>query len=153
MAMERADENCKLRLRANRSMPPSVVIPVLAYPDVREAVEWLCRCFGFRERLRIGEHRSQLAIGEGEAEGAVVVAGGDGAAPASVMVRVADLRTHHRNAAACGARILGQPADFPYGELQYTAEDLAGHRWTFSQTLADVDPATWGGTFTEDGSR
>jgi hypothetical protein len=48
----------------NRSMP-SAVIPELPYPDVREAVEWLCRTFGFRERLRIGNQRAQLSLGEG----------------------------------------------------------------------------------------
>jgi len=37
------------------------------------------------------------------------------------------------------------PADHPYGERQYSAEDPAGHRWTFSQTIADVDPTDWGG--------
>jgi uncharacterized glyoxalase superfamily protein PhnB len=39
-----------------------------------------------------------------------------------------------------------EPTDFEYGERQYAAEDPAGHHWTFSQTLDDVDPATWGGT-------
>jgi hypothetical protein len=34
-----------------------------------------------------------------------------------------------------------------YGERQYTAQDLAGHQWTFSETLADVDPGTWGGDY------
>jgi uncharacterized glyoxalase superfamily protein PhnB len=34
----------------------------------------------------------------------------------------------------------------PYGERQYTAEDPGGHRWTFSESIADVDPADWGGT-------
>ena len=29
---------------------------------------------------------------------------------------------------------------------QYTAEDHAGHQWTFSETLADIAPETWGGT-------
>ena len=38
-----------------------------------------------------------------------------------------------------------EPTDFPYGERQYTAEDPSGHRWTFSQTLADVAPEEWGG--------
>jgi uncharacterized glyoxalase superfamily protein PhnB len=38
-------------------MPPSILIPELAYPDVRQAVDWLCRCFGFVERLRIADHR------------------------------------------------------------------------------------------------
>jgi hypothetical protein len=45
-----------------------------------------------------------------------------------------------------GARILDPPADYPYGERQYTAEDLSGHRWTFSQSIADVVPEEWGGT-------
>jgi len=53
-------------MRPNRSIPSAVVIPVLIYPDVREAVAWLNTAFGFVERLRIGEnHRSQLSIGEG----------------------------------------------------------------------------------------
>jgi uncharacterized glyoxalase superfamily protein PhnB len=38
-----------------------------------------------------------------------------------------------------------EPTDFEYGERQYSAEDSAGHRWTFSETLADVDPAERGG--------
>jgi hypothetical protein len=28
---------------------------------------------------------------------------------------------------------------------KYTAEDLAGHRWSFSQSIADVAPEEWGG--------
>ena len=28
---------------------------------------------------------------------------------------------------------------------RWFAEALAGHRWTFSETLADVAPETWGG--------
>jgi hypothetical protein len=43
----------------NRSMPPGTIIPELAYPDVREAARLLCRAFGFRERLRIANHRVQ----------------------------------------------------------------------------------------------
>jgi uncharacterized glyoxalase superfamily protein PhnB len=39
-----------------------------------------------------------------------------------------------------------EPTDFEYGERQYAAEDFAGHHWTFSQTLHDVEPETWGGT-------
>jgi uncharacterized glyoxalase superfamily protein PhnB len=51
-------------LKRNRSIPSSSVIPVLVYPDVREAVEWLEAGFGFVERVRIGEnHRSQLSFG------------------------------------------------------------------------------------------
>jgi len=53
-------------LKLNRSIPRSTVIPVLIYPDVREAVDWLGRAFGLVERVRIGEnHRAQLSFGEG----------------------------------------------------------------------------------------
>jgi hypothetical protein len=31
----------------------------------------------------------------------------------------------------------------------FSAEDLAGHRWTFSQPIADVDPQEWGGMLLE----
>jgi len=127
-------------IRANRSMPVCTVIPVLSYPDVREAVAWLCGAFGFVERLRIGDHRSQLAF----ADGAVVIAGA-GVSPApvaghSVMVRVGDARAHCGHAQRAGARIVSPPVDQPYGERQYSAIDPAGHVWTFSQTIADVDP-------------
>lgn len=40
----------------NRSVPAATVIPVLAYPDVVEATDWLCNAFGFTVRLRIGDH-------------------------------------------------------------------------------------------------
>jgi len=124
-------------------------LPELAYADVAEAADWLCHAFGFRVRLRIGDHRAQLAYGSG----AVIVTQGDTgpghAATHSVLVRVEDGDAHYDQAAAGGARILNPPTDYPYGERQYTAEDLGGHRWTFSQSLADVDPAEWGGTLVD----
>jgi uncharacterized glyoxalase superfamily protein PhnB len=123
---------------------------MLIYADVRGAVAWLTAAFGFVERVQIGEdHRSQLTFGEG----AVIV--GDvradrrppraGEATHSVMVRVADAKAHCERARAYGARILMEPTDFEYGERQYSAVDLEGHQWTFSETLDDVAPESWGG--------
>jgi uncharacterized glyoxalase superfamily protein PhnB len=138
-------------MKPNRSIPSSTVIPVLIYPDVRAAVAWLGAAFGFTERVRIGEdHRAQLSFGDG----AVIV--GDvrhdrrpprpGEVTHSVMVRVDDVNSHCERSRGHGARIVMEPTDFEYGERQYTAEDLAGHQWTFSETLADVAPEEWGGT-------
>ena len=62
------------------------------------------------------------------------------------MVRVPDVDAHFCRAQERGASILHDPADYPYGERQYEVEDLGGHRWTFSQTIADVAPEDWGGT-------
>jgi uncharacterized glyoxalase superfamily protein PhnB len=134
---------------ANRSMPPGTVIPELPYADVRAAAEWLCRAFGFSERLRIADHRVQLRVGD-----AAIVVVQQATQPAAagaggIMVRVEDVDAHHARAVAMGARVLGAPADYPYGERQYSAVDLGGHRWTFSQSIADVDPASWGGQLVE----
>lgn len=63
-----------------------------------------------------------------------------------MLVRVDDADRHHEQSRKNGARILQPPADHPYGERQYTAEDLGGHVWTFSESIADVDPVSWGGT-------
>ncbi len=126
----------------NRSIPRSTVIPVLAYPDVGAAIAWLCEAFGFTLRLRIGDHRAQLNVGDG----AVVITEGKGGSGLSVLVRVSDADAHHTRARTNEARILQPPTDCPYGERQYIAEDLGGHRWTFSQSIADVVPEVWGGT-------
>jgi uncharacterized glyoxalase superfamily protein PhnB len=137
-------------VKRNRSIPSASVIPVLVYPDVRAAVAFLEDAFGFVERVQIGEdHRAQLAFGDG----AVIV--GDvrgelrppraGEETHSVVVRVDDARAHCEHARAHGAKILMEPTDFEYGERQYSAEDPAGHRWTFSETLRDVEPEEWGG--------
>ncbi|MCC7359989.1 MAG: VOC family protein [Anaerolineales bacterium] len=133
---------------ANRSMPPAVVIPELAYPDVPVAAAWLCGAFGFTERLRIGRHRAQLAFGPGSlvvTQLSPDVPAASAAAGHSVMVRVDDVDAHHAHARDAGVAILNPPTDYPFGERQYTAADFFGRRWTFSQTIADVDPATWGG--------
>jgi uncharacterized glyoxalase superfamily protein PhnB len=128
-------------VKTNRSVPEATVIPELPYPDVRAAADWLCRAFGFTERLQIGDHRAQLVY-EG---GAVIAIQGD--APGStLLVRVPDADAHHAQAASSGAKVLSEPADYPYGERQYSAVDPGGHRWTFSESIADVDPADWGGT-------
>jgi uncharacterized glyoxalase superfamily protein PhnB len=134
----------------NRSMPPGTIIPELAYDEVTAAAAWLCRTFGFKERLRIGCHRCQLTFG---GTSIVVVAASEplqGGLGHSMMVSVEDVDRHYEHAARQGAQIISPPTDYPYGERQYTAADPAGRRWTFSQSIADVDPRTWGGTLIED---
>lgn len=127
----------------NRSIPEPTVIPELAYADVAEASDWLCRAFGFDVRLRIGDHRVQLVLGDGAV---IITELGDSPGTSRVLVRVEDADAHHERAEQAGARIVNPPADYPYGERQYRAEDPGGHRWTFSQSIADVDPRSWGGT-------
>jgi uncharacterized glyoxalase superfamily protein PhnB len=130
---------------SNRSMPRSIVIPELAYPDIGEAIEWLCKAFGFTLRIGMGNHRAQLNVGDG---GAVVLIEqtGNVSLRTAVMVRVEDVNAHCARARRSGVKILREPTDFPYGERQYNVEDFAGHHWCFSQSIADIDPREWGGS-------
>lgn len=133
-------------MKPNLSMPRAQLIPELAYPDVRAATQWLCDAFGFSVRLRIGTHRAQL---EFEA-GAVILREGQGPKPEappshSIMVRVGNVDAHHAHAVSAGAKVSGMPQTYPYGERQYSAQDLVGHWWVFSESVDDVHPSQWGG--------
>ena len=148
---------------SNRSAPAGTIVPSLIYNDVAGAIDWLCDVFGFKERLRAGEDgkvgHAQLAIGQGGVMlGASRIGQGFASAPDSaelrppranevsqtLLVRVEDVDAHYEHAKQRGARILQPPTTHPYGERQYTAADLEGHRWTFSQSVADVNPEDWG---------
>ena len=134
---------------SNRSIPDATFIPVRSYPDLDAAVTWLHDVLGCRERLRLPGHRVQLTLGNG----AVVAVAWDATAspatggrpPATLMVRVSDIDATYARALAHGATGLSAPADQPYGERQAQVRDPAGHAWTLTQTIEDVDPATWGG--------
>jgi uncharacterized glyoxalase superfamily protein PhnB len=137
-------------VKRNRSIPQATVIPVLIYPDVRAAVEWLGAAFGFVERVRIGETigRSSASAGEPSSlvtSGASGERRGPGEVTHSVMVRVDDATAHCERAKAQGARIVMEPTDFEYGERQYTAEDPAGHQWTSSETSPMSPPRNGAG--------
>jgi uncharacterized glyoxalase superfamily protein PhnB len=139
-------------LKKNRSAPSSGVIPVLYYPEVRKAVEWLTTVLPLIERLRIGDHRCQLV----HENGAIVIAtpGAHAAdAPSTlqspgahrVMLRVTCVDKLFERAKKAGARVLAEPADHMYGERQCSFVDPWGRPWTLSETIFDSDPAGWGG--------
>ena len=136
-------------LPTNRSIPDATFIPVRSYPDLDAAVTWLRDVLGCRERLRIPGHRVQLTLGNG----AVVAVAWDATAtpatggrpPATLMVRVSDIDATYARALASGATGLSEPMNQPYGERQASVRDPAGHAWTLTQTIDDVDPASWGG--------
>src|ERR1019366_4730672 len=146
---------CRVPMIANRSAPPGPIVPRLIYKDVAKAIDWLRGAFGFTERLRTSPepdgtiHHAQLAIGEGS----VILTGQPVARPnefiQALMVHVDNVDEHFARAKQFGARILSPPDSKPFGERQYAAEDLEGHRWAFSESVADVQPEAWGATVSE----
>lgn len=143
----------------NRLAPPGTVVPVLVYDEVGAAAEWLCAKFGLAERFRQKDGDgvvvvAQLVIGDGAVMLTPARVGQGFASPDDAIlrqprtgeichklsVRVSDVDGHHDRTVAAGATVLNAPTTYPFGERQYTVEDLAGHRWTFTQSVADVAP-------------
>jgi uncharacterized glyoxalase superfamily protein PhnB len=141
----------------NQSAPAASVVPVLVYADVGAAIDWLCEAFGFSERLRVERNgiigHAQLVVGDGAImigrQGAEYHAARPGEVSQYVLVTVDDADAHFERAQRHGARVMESPRDMPFGERQYTVEDPEGHRWTFSQHIADIPPAQWGATVRE----
>ena len=123
------------------------IIPVLTYRDIAAAHDFLVSVFGFESG---GVHRSaegQVVHGEVRAGGAAVwlhrVTPEHGldspltseVANSGLFVYVDDVDAHYARARAGGAVIDSQPIDQPYGQREYGARDLEGHRWWFATPL------------------
>ncbi len=134
----------------NRSVPVDTILPHVHYPDVSEAVSWLARVFGFTEHFRYGEPLSGAQICLGKAYVMVHLADGQptpaqlGFGTQFLTIFVDDVDSHFARSKAAGAKIVEDLHETVYGERQYGAEDLAGHRWLFSQHSRDVNPEEWG---------
>jgi uncharacterized glyoxalase superfamily protein PhnB len=57
-------------------------------------------------------------------------------------VYVDDICAHFQRAKEAGAMIVREPAEKPYGTVQYAAEDPEGHVWLFSEQVREPE-AEW----------
>ena len=139
----------------NRSAPKATVVPILVYEDVGQALDFLTRAFGFKERLRAGHGgaitHAQMDVGEcsimlGKHGGPFRAPQDSSTVSQYATVHIDNVDQHFARAKAAGAVILKQPEDMPFGVRQYTAKDIGGHWWTFSENIRDVDPSEWGAT-------
>lgn len=126
-------------------LPPCC--PYLFYDDLPRAIDFLKHAFGLEER-RVERNdtgdvqHAQLGLG-----GAVVMLGGTGSwsgyrprqSPeklgglnAGVYLFVGDVDAHAGRARAAGAKVLMEPADMPWGDRLYCAEDTEGQFWMFA---------------------
>jgi uncharacterized glyoxalase superfamily protein PhnB len=127
----------------------------LAYQDAAQAIDWLCRAFGFEVRIKImGDDgsvvHSELTFGDGvimvagERSGPGVLARSPksigGAGTQALFIYVDDVQAHHDRASAAGAKITRELAVSDYGaeywaDRGYGANDPEGHNWHFAQRL------------------
>ena len=61
-----------------------------------------------------------------------------------MLLRVEDVDAVFERALASGSTVVHEPHTWEYGERQATIDDYAGHRWTLSQTVSDVEPGRVG---------
>src|ERR1700733_3531739 len=137
----------------NRSVPADLVLPHVFYEDLGAAIEWLSRAFGFVEEFRYGEPVSGAQVHLGNAWIMLSTSREGRRSPAelgfatqSLTIFLEQVEDHYARAKNEGARILEEPHETEYGEFQYAAEDLEGHRWLFSRHARDLSPDTWGAT-------
>jgi uncharacterized glyoxalase superfamily protein PhnB len=127
------------------------VIPVLTYQDIGAAHDFLVRAFGFAARGVTRTPDGQAVHGE--------VCAGDApiwlhrvtadhhlesplatdVANSGLFILVDDVDAHYERARAAGARIDSDPVDQPYGQREYGARDLEGHRWWFGAPVNTHD--------------
>ena len=135
------------------------IVPMIAYEDAAAAIDWLCDAFGFRERdgQRYTDENGTVTHAELERDGAIVMLATPNAhyqGPKrhresceaarrwqdnpwvidGLLVAVDDLEAHHARAVAAGATVIRPLANVAEaGGRLYTAEDLEGHRWMFTE--------------------
>ena len=127
------------------------VVPQLPYEDIRAALSFLERAFGFREvatsRMESRDGRilhsyvevgnSMIGIGSQGAHGAVSPKTA-GSASQYISVYVDDVDAHYQRASAAGAQIASTPHPSGRAHRAYEALDLEGHRWRFVQPMREV---------------
>ena len=143
-------------MQKNRSVPTDILLPHIVYQDIADAIAWLAAAFGFVEHFRYGDPADGAQMHLGDAWIMLTRARLDRASPAQancwtqcLTIFVEDVDAHFARAKAAGATIVEELHETEYGERQYAAEDLEGHRWLFSRHARDVGPADWGATIAD----
>jgi len=119
------------------------MFPSLSYDDAPAAIEWLCRAFGFTQRLVVpgpdgAVRHSELSLGDGvvmvssaRPEEGRLSPRAVGGVSSALSVRVEDPDAHFRRASDAGAEVVTELKDEDFGSRGYMARDPEGHLWYF----------------------
>ena len=125
----------------------ATIIPTMCYKDAPEAIEWLCRAFGFEKnlvvpgendgivhaQLRLGDAMIMLSSERDNEFGKLVktpeqLNGINTMTPYLIIEKIDE---HYRKAVDAGAEIVLDIKDEDYGGRGYTCRDLEGYIWNF----------------------
>jgi uncharacterized glyoxalase superfamily protein PhnB len=127
------------------------ITPYLFYNDVRTAIDWLEKTFGFEPKGEPIDMGNGMVHAEmGFMDGFLMMGSpneehGGGMSPSdlpgihqSLYLYVDDVDAHFQQAKSAGATILTEPSDMFWGDRMYAVKDLEGHQWSFAQHVKDV---------------
>ena len=127
--------------------------PAVIYKDVKRAIAWLERAFGFELAMLVTDDRGDIGHCEMRFGDGHVMIGNewhdkaksplsiDGANTQNIHVHLTeDIDKHCERARKAGAVIIQDPAEQFYGDRTYRAKDPDGHIWTFGQTVRAMTP-------------
>jgi uncharacterized glyoxalase superfamily protein PhnB len=124
----------------------------IAYQDLRAAVEWLEKAFGFKTTMLATDRDEKVVYAEMTFGNGEIQIGGEwenvkppgavkGANTQTLSVRLdGGLDEHCERVRAAGGRIVQEPAEQFHGDRTYRVIDPQGHAWSFYQELRDVTP-------------
>ena len=123
------------------------IIPTLRYERARDAIEFLCRAFGFEPHLVVDGEGDAVAHAQLVLDNSMIMLGSarsdelgqhqrtprqvGGVATQSPYVIVGDVDAHCARAREAGAEIVMEPEDQDYGGRLYSCRDPEGHLWNF----------------------
>ena len=126
---------------------PERTIPLLVYADIEAGQRFLVDVFGFEQgrldrdgdgnvvHAEVHTRSGAIWLHRVTAEHEMTSPRTLPASSGGLVVHVDDVDAHFAHAKQGGARIDSEPRDQEYGQREYGARDLEGHRWWFATPL------------------
>jgi len=133
----------------------STTVPILRYREADQAIDWLCKAFGFEVFLKVPGNGGRIeharltletnmimlaSIGRSGEEGFVLPRDAGGVTQSTCMAITNPDRVY-KTAVAAGAKIAIDINDSEFGGRLFSCEDIEGHVWVFSN--GDLWKKTW----------
>ena len=143
-----------------------ILVPYLAVADAAAALDWYTTALDGTETVRyVGDdgrighaemiiHGARIMLSDAYPEIGVVAADSYEGSSCALHLEVTDVDAVHASVVEHGGVAERDPADQPHGSRMSTVVDPFGHRWMFSQTIAnptaaEIDAAMSGFTIVE----
>jgi uncharacterized glyoxalase superfamily protein PhnB len=116
----------------------STTVPLLRYRDAEQAIDWLCKAFGFEVFLKVPGEGGRIEHARLTLETNMVMLasigrpGEDYFRTPALILTVSDSGKIYRTASAAGARIMTPLAEVSFGGSMFSCQDIESHVWVFS---------------------